>query len=81
MLRDGSVGVAQLTESCLARMDAVEDRVEAFLTPTPQVARERAAAVDEFITTGAASSGIAIESSADMNSSPSRARVCRQQLL
>ena len=56
MLRDGSVGVAELTESCLARMDAVEDRVEAFLTPTPQVARERAAAVDEFITTGAASS-------------------------
>jgi aspartyl-tRNA(Asn)/glutamyl-tRNA(Gln) amidotransferase subunit A len=56
MLRAGTVGVAELTESCLARMDAVEERVEAFLTPTPQVARERAAAVDEFITTGAASS-------------------------
>jgi aspartyl-tRNA(Asn)/glutamyl-tRNA(Gln) amidotransferase subunit A len=56
MLREDEIGVAELTDSCLQRADAVEERVRAFLTPTPEVARERAAAVDEYITTGAAPS-------------------------
>jgi aspartyl-tRNA(Asn)/glutamyl-tRNA(Gln) amidotransferase subunit A len=56
MLRAEEASVEQLTASCLDRAEAVEERVGAFLTPTPEVARERAAAVDEFITTGAAPS-------------------------
>ena len=42
-LRAGEVSSVEITESCLARMEAVEDRVMAFLTRTPGVARERAA--------------------------------------
>jgi aspartyl-tRNA(Asn)/glutamyl-tRNA(Gln) amidotransferase subunit A len=56
MLRASEVSVVELAASCLARAAAVEDRVGAFLTATPEVATERAAAVDEFITTGAAPS-------------------------
>ena len=59
MLREDEVSVSELTDSCLRRADAVEERVRAFLTPTPEVARERAAAVDEYITTGAAPSDAA----------------------
>ena len=44
-LVDGEVSPAEIVESCLRRIEAVEDRVRAFLTPTPDVARERAAAV------------------------------------
>ncbi len=52
-LRAGEVTATEITESCLARMHAVEDRVRAFLTPTAEMARERAAAVDERARSGA----------------------------
>ncbi|MGH2529890.1 MAG: Asp-tRNA(Asn)/Glu-tRNA(Gln) amidotransferase subunit GatA [Actinomycetota bacterium] len=51
-LRAGEVSSAEITESCLARMEAVEDRVIAFLTHTPGVARERAAEADERVRGG-----------------------------
>ncbi len=51
-LRAGEISSAEITESCLARMEAVEDRVMAFLTRTPGVAREQAAEADERIRAG-----------------------------
>jgi aspartyl-tRNA(Asn)/glutamyl-tRNA(Gln) amidotransferase subunit A len=56
LLQAGEATVVDVTESCLARADAVEPSVGAFLTPTPEVARERATAVDEYVRTGAAPS-------------------------
>ncbi|MEW6059993.1 MAG: Asp-tRNA(Asn)/Glu-tRNA(Gln) amidotransferase subunit GatA [Actinomycetota bacterium] len=53
-LRTGQTTSAEITESCLARMAAVDDRVRAFLTPTPETAREQAARADELIRTGVA---------------------------
>jgi aspartyl-tRNA(Asn)/glutamyl-tRNA(Gln) amidotransferase subunit A len=55
-LRAGGTSVAEITESCLGRIDRVEEQVAAFLTTTPEVARERAVAVDDFVQTGAVSS-------------------------
>ena len=52
-LRAGGTSVVEITDSCLARIDEVEDTVGAFLTTTAQVARERAVAVDDFVQTGA----------------------------
>ena len=42
-LRAGELSAAELTESSLRRVDAVDGDVKAILTPTPEVARERAA--------------------------------------
>jgi aspartyl-tRNA(Asn)/glutamyl-tRNA(Gln) amidotransferase subunit A len=58
-LRAGEITSAELTESCLRRVEAVEDRVQAFLTLTPEVARERAAAVDDHASTGAPQTAVA----------------------
>ncbi|MBI2237448.1 MAG: Asp-tRNA(Asn)/Glu-tRNA(Gln) amidotransferase subunit GatA [Actinobacteria bacterium] len=58
-LRAGGVSAVEITESCLTRMEAVEDRVRAFLTPTAEMARERAAAIDERIATGAPLAAVA----------------------
>ena len=38
-LAGGEISAVELADSCLARIDAVEDRVRAFLTLTPEVAR------------------------------------------
>jgi aspartyl-tRNA(Asn)/glutamyl-tRNA(Gln) amidotransferase subunit A len=46
-LRAGDISSAEITESCLARMDALDDRLGSFLTPTPDVARRRARVVDD----------------------------------
>jgi aspartyl-tRNA(Asn)/glutamyl-tRNA(Gln) amidotransferase subunit A len=62
-LRSGDVAAVEIAESCLRRIDGVEDRVHAFLTLTPEVALERAAAVDVHAKTGApqdAAAGIPI---------------------
>jgi aspartyl-tRNA(Asn)/glutamyl-tRNA(Gln) amidotransferase subunit A len=59
MLAGGDLSAAELTESCLARIKAVDDRVQAFLTRTPEVARERAAELDVHRATGAARSAVA----------------------
>jgi len=59
MLRAGEASAAEITESCLSRIEALDGRLNAFLTPTPEVARERAAAVGAFFTSGAAPSDAA----------------------
>ncbi|HET9671910.1 MAG TPA: Asp-tRNA(Asn)/Glu-tRNA(Gln) amidotransferase subunit GatA [Actinomycetota bacterium] len=49
----GEVTAVEVVESALRRIDAVEDRVGAFLTRTPEVALERAAELDAHRGTGA----------------------------
>ncbi|HEX9123895.1 MAG TPA: Asp-tRNA(Asn)/Glu-tRNA(Gln) amidotransferase subunit GatA [Actinomycetota bacterium] len=51
-MRAGEITAADVTESCLSRMDAVEDRVRAFLMPTPDVAREQSTAAVDRINSG-----------------------------
>ncbi|HET9724870.1 MAG TPA: Asp-tRNA(Asn)/Glu-tRNA(Gln) amidotransferase subunit GatA [Actinomycetota bacterium] len=51
-LRAGEVSSAEIVESCLRRADAVDDRVEAFLTRTQDVARQQAVVADERIAAG-----------------------------
>ena len=34
-LASGEFSATEVSESCLERIDAVDDRVDAFLTPTP----------------------------------------------
>ncbi|MGQ0668230.1 MAG: Asp-tRNA(Asn)/Glu-tRNA(Gln) amidotransferase subunit GatA [Actinomycetota bacterium] len=51
-LRAGEVTSAELTASCLARIDAVDDRVKAFLTRTDGPARQQAASIDERLRAG-----------------------------
>ncbi len=53
-LRAGETSSAEIVDSCLARADAVEERVAAFLTRTADLAREQAARADERIASGAA---------------------------
>jgi aspartyl-tRNA(Asn)/glutamyl-tRNA(Gln) amidotransferase subunit A len=55
----GELSAATIVESSLARIDAVDGRVGAFLTPTAQLARERAAELDAYLTTGAPQSPVA----------------------
>ncbi len=52
-LQAGDITAVALAESSLARVEAVEDRVKAFLTLTPEVALERAAELDVYLSTGA----------------------------
>jgi aspartyl-tRNA(Asn)/glutamyl-tRNA(Gln) amidotransferase subunit A len=47
------ITAVELTESSLRRVEQVDDRVKAFLTLTPEVALERAAELDAYLTTGA----------------------------
>jgi aspartyl-tRNA(Asn)/glutamyl-tRNA(Gln) amidotransferase subunit A len=54
MLRASETSSAEITASCLARIDAVDDRVRAFLARTDDLAREQAAATDSRLGTGAA---------------------------
>jgi aspartyl-tRNA(Asn)/glutamyl-tRNA(Gln) amidotransferase subunit A len=53
-LRAGETTSAEIAASCIARVDAVDDRVRAFLTRTDDLARQEAAASDSRIGTGAA---------------------------
>ena len=59
-LRAGETSCAEVAESCLARMEAVDERVGAFLLRTPELARERAAAADARIAAGDAPSAAGI---------------------
>jgi aspartyl-tRNA(Asn)/glutamyl-tRNA(Gln) amidotransferase subunit A len=52
-LASGELTAVALAESSLARVKAVDERVGAFLTETPQVALERAAELDVYLSTGA----------------------------
>ena len=45
-LATGEVTSSALVEQCLARIEAVDGRVKAFVTVTPELAREQAAAAD-----------------------------------
>ena len=58
-LAAGEITTVELTESSLARVEAVDDRVKAFLTLTPELASERAAELDTYLSTGAPQSGVA----------------------
>jgi len=58
-LRAGEFTAVEVTESSLARIEAVDDRVKAFLTPTPEVALERAAELDVHRAAGAPQSAVA----------------------
>ena len=58
-LRAGEITAVALAESALARREAVDDRVGAMLTPTPEVALERAAELDTYLASGAPQSGVA----------------------
>jgi len=51
-LRAGETSSAAIVESCLRRIDAVDDRTAAFLTRTDDLAREQAARADERIVSG-----------------------------
>jgi aspartyl-tRNA(Asn)/glutamyl-tRNA(Gln) amidotransferase subunit A len=52
-LRAGEVTSAEITDSCLARIAAVDERTHAFLTLTEEVARERADAIADRTAIGA----------------------------
>jgi len=58
-LAGGEVTAAEVTSSALARIEAVDERLHAFLTVTPEVARERAAHLDDYLATGAPRSAVA----------------------
>jgi aspartyl-tRNA(Asn)/glutamyl-tRNA(Gln) amidotransferase subunit A len=47
MLRSGETSAADVLESCLRRLDAVDQQVRAFLSITKDIAREQARRVDE----------------------------------
>ncbi len=48
----GEIRAAALTESVLARLQAVEERVHAYITVTAEAARKQAAAADEALARG-----------------------------
>jgi aspartyl-tRNA(Asn)/glutamyl-tRNA(Gln) amidotransferase subunit A len=58
-LMAGETSAVEVVRSSLARVEAVDDRVKAFLTLTPEVALERAEAVDTHALTGAPRSPVA----------------------
>ena len=58
-LRAGEISAVELTDSSLARLEAVNDQLGAFLSVTTEVARERAAELDTYLATGAPQSGVA----------------------
>jgi aspartyl-tRNA(Asn)/glutamyl-tRNA(Gln) amidotransferase subunit A len=58
-LRDREVSASEIARSSLRRIEDVDDRLHAFLTPTLEVALERAEAVDAHATTGAPQTAVA----------------------
>jgi aspartyl/glutamyl-tRNA(Asn/Gln) amidotransferase C subunit len=51
-LRAREISSVEVLESCLARVDAVDSRVEAFLERTDDIARQQARAADDLIAAG-----------------------------
>jgi aspartyl-tRNA(Asn)/glutamyl-tRNA(Gln) amidotransferase subunit A len=51
-LRAGEASAAEIAASAIDRIELVDDRVRAFLTTTPDLAREQAAAVDARLAAG-----------------------------
>ena len=58
-LAAGETTAVEIVESSQARVDAVDAQVGAFLTLTPQLARERAEELDVYLSTGAPQSAAA----------------------
>ena len=58
-LAAGELTATELTRSSLRRIEAVDERIGAFLTPTPELALERAAELDVYLATGAPQSAAA----------------------
>jgi aspartyl-tRNA(Asn)/glutamyl-tRNA(Gln) amidotransferase subunit A len=58
-LRAGEVSASDILDASLARIEAVEGDVRAFLTLTPELARERAEELDAYLSTGAPQTGVA----------------------
>lgn len=52
MLRNKECSAAEITESVIGRIHAVEDKVEAYVTVTEELAREKAKEVDEKLAKG-----------------------------
>src|SRR5919109_5073044 len=48
----GEVSAMALTEAVLTRLTAVEERVHAYITMTPELARQQATAADEALARG-----------------------------
>ncbi len=46
-LRAGETSSLEITESCLARIDALDERLGSFLTATPELARDQARRIDQ----------------------------------
>jgi len=59
LLSEGEVTAVEIVESSLARTDAVDGEVHAFLTRTPELALERARELDTYRSTGAPMSSAA----------------------
>ncbi|MFB3738078.1 MAG: Asp-tRNA(Asn)/Glu-tRNA(Gln) amidotransferase subunit GatA [Candidatus Velamenicoccus archaeovorus] len=51
-IRAGEIAPADVTESCLSRIEELDERLHAFLLPTPEAARETAAAAAERVGAG-----------------------------
>src|SRR6266567_2358647 len=51
-LVSGEVSAMALTEAVLTRLAAVEERLHAYITVTPELARQQAAAADEALARG-----------------------------
>src|SRR5262249_1581519 len=51
-LVSGAVRATELTEAVLQRLEAVEERVRAYITVTPELARQQAAAADQAFARG-----------------------------
>ena len=52
MLREKKISAMELTQSVLDRIEAVDDRVKAYLTVTGEEAKQQAAQVDELLAKG-----------------------------
>jgi len=59
MLAAGETTATEILASSQARIDAVDGDVRALLTPTPQLAAERAEELDAYLSTGAPQSSVA----------------------
>ena len=51
-LRNGEIRASALTEAVLARLQAVEEHIQAYITVTPDLARQQAAAADAAFARG-----------------------------
>ena len=62
-LRAGEISAVEILDSCRSRIDAVDERVRAFLARTDDLAREQAQAADARIAAGDApgAAGIPLE--------------------